>query len=159
MRADTNAEVTIGELMASGAKDVPVWALDDRLKLVPRTMTHAFPSGTKPVFELTLASGRRIRATGNHPFLTYDGWMPLSELTTGARLGALRHVPPPLECSPRDEDEIVLLAHLLGRWVLRKATADPVRLPSTRRTSPRSARPPPGASASRRSATSTPRHG
>ncbi|UUZ61660.1 LAGLIDADG family homing endonuclease [Nocardioides sp. B-3] len=114
MRADTNAEITLGQLMESGAKDIPVWSLDDRLKLVPRTLTHAFPSGTKPVFELTLTSGRRITATGNHKFLTYDGWMPLSELTPGSRLGAVRHVPPPLEVAPRDEDEIVLLAHMLG---------------------------------------------
>jgi len=114
MRADTNAEITLGELMESGARDIPVWSLDDRLKLVPRTLTHAFPSGTKPVFELTLTSGRRITATANHKFLTYDGWMPLSELTPGSRLGSLRHVPPPLEITPRDEDEIVLLAHMLG---------------------------------------------
>jgi replicative DNA helicase len=100
--------------MASGARDLPVWSLDDRLKLVPRTLTHAFPSGTKPVFELTLASGRRITATGNHKFLTYDGWMPLSELTPGSRIGSLRHVPPPLDVIPRDDDEIVVLAHLLG---------------------------------------------
>jgi replicative DNA helicase len=114
LRADTNAEITLGELMASGARDIPVWSLDDRLKLVPRTLTHAFPSGTKPVFELTLASGRRITATGNHKFLTYDGWMPLSELTPGSRIGSLRHVPPPLDVIPRDDDEIVVLAHLLG---------------------------------------------
>ncbi len=114
MRADTNAEITLGELMESGARDIPVWSLDDRLKLVPRTLTHAFPSGVKPVFELTLTSGRRIRATGNHKFLTYDGWMPLSELTPGSRLGSVRHVPPPLTVSVRDDDEIVTLAHMLG---------------------------------------------
>ena len=114
LRADTNAEVSLGELMESGATDVPVWALDDRLKLVPRTLTHAFPSGTKQVFEVTLASGRRVQATGNHPFLTYDGWVPLAELTIGSRVGSVRHVPPPLMIAPRDEDEIVLLAHLLG---------------------------------------------
>jgi replicative DNA helicase len=114
MRADTNAEITLGELMAAGVRDIPVWSLDDRLKLVPRTLTHAFPSGTKPAFALTLASGRRITATANHKFLTYDGWMPLSELTTGARIGSLRHVPPPLRPIARDGDEIVLLAHLLG---------------------------------------------
>lgn len=114
LRADTNAEISLGELMETGAKDVPVWALDERLKLVPRTLTHAFPSGTKPVFEVTLASGRRVKATGNHPFLTYDGWMPLAELEVGSRVGSIRHVPPPLQITPRDEDEIVLLAHLLG---------------------------------------------
>ncbi|HQR27777.1 MAG TPA: replicative DNA helicase [Nocardioides sp.] len=134
MRADTNAEVTIGELMASGARDVPVWALDDRLKLVPRTMTHAFASGTKPVFEVTLASGRRVRATANHPFLTYDGWTPLGELGVGARVGSVRHVPPPLEIQRHDEDEIVLLAHLLGdgsfvkRQPIRYASVDEANL-------------------------------
>src|SRR3954449_1979946 len=63
MRADDNTEITLGELMECGARDIPVWSLDDRLKLVPRTLTHAFPSGRKPVYELTLASGRRITAT------------------------------------------------------------------------------------------------
>nr|WP_083751262.1 replicative DNA helicase [Kribbella sp. ALI-6-A] len=114
MRADNGAEVSLGELLAADARDIPVWSLDDRLKLVPRTLTHAFPSGVKEVFRLRLASGREINATANHPFLTYDGWKPLGELTPGARLGSLRHVPPPLEVRPWDEDEVTLLAHLLG---------------------------------------------
>ena len=136
MRADTNAEITLGELLSSGAKDIPVWALDDRLKLVPRTLTHAFPSGTKPVFEVTLASGRRVRATANHKFLTYDGWLPLSELMAGSRVGSIRHVPPPIEVSPRDDDEIVLLAHMLGdgsfvkRQPIRYASIDEANLAS-----------------------------
>ena len=134
MRADTNVEVTIGELMESGARDVPVWALDDRLKLVPRTLTHAFPSGTKPVYELTLASGRRVQATANHPFLTYDGWMPLGELAVGSRVGSVRHVPPPLDIAARDDDELVVLAHLLGdgsfvkRQPIRYASIDEANL-------------------------------
>jgi replicative DNA helicase len=134
MRADTNAEITLGELLESGAREIPVWSLDDRLKLVPRTLTHAFPSGVKPVFELTLASGRRLRATSNHKFLTHDGWMPLSELAPGSRLGALRHVPPPLEVKSRDDDEIVILAHMLGdgsfvkRQPIRYASIDEANL-------------------------------
>jgi replicative DNA helicase len=129
MRADTNAEISLGELMESGAKDIPVWALDERLKLVPRTLTHAFPSGTKPVYEMILASGRRIKATGNHKFLTYDGWMPLSELTADARIGSIRHVPPPLECTPRNDHEVTLLAHLIGDGSFVKRL--PIRYAST----------------------------
>nr|WP_298760783.1 replicative DNA helicase [uncultured Nocardioides sp.] len=134
LRADNNAEVTLGDLMQSGAKDVPVWALDERLKLVPRTLTHAFPSGTKQVFEVTLASGRRVQATGNHPFLTYDGWVPLAELVVGSRVGSVRHVPPPMTITPRDTDEIVVLAHLLGdgsfvkRQPIRYASIDEANL-------------------------------
>ena len=32
LRADTGAEITLGELLASGARDVPVWSLDDSLR-------------------------------------------------------------------------------------------------------------------------------
>ena len=44
-------------------------------------MTHVFPSGVKPVFELRLASGRSVEASANHPFLTLDGWQRLDELS------------------------------------------------------------------------------
>ncbi len=134
MRADTNAEITLGELLSSDARDIPVWSLDDRLKLVPRTLTHAFPSGTKEVFELTLTSGRRIKATANHKFLTYDGWKPLSDLKPGSRIGSLRHVPPPLEVATRDDDEVLILAHMLGdgsfvkRQPIRYASIDEANL-------------------------------
>ncbi|HEU0041010.1 MAG TPA: replicative DNA helicase, partial [Jiangellaceae bacterium] len=114
MRADTGAESTIGELMASGARDVPVWALDESLRYVPRTMTHAFPSGRKEVFRLRLASGKSVDATANHPFLTFDGWKALSDLGPGSRVAAPRHVPAPLVTQPWANDEVVMLAHLLG---------------------------------------------
>jgi replicative DNA helicase len=115
MRADTGAEVSLGDLLVAGSRDIPVWSLDDRLKLVPRTMTHVFPSGVKEVYRLKLASGRQISATANHPFLTYDGWRALGDLAAGTRIGVLRHVPPPLQPVARDEEEVLLLAHLLGR--------------------------------------------
>ena len=61
LRADTNAEVTIGELVECGATNVPVWSLDRDLRMVPATLTRAFPSGVKEVFAVRLASGRRSR--------------------------------------------------------------------------------------------------
>ncbi|MEV0659934.1 replicative DNA helicase [Actinomadura luteofluorescens] len=114
MRADTNEEVTMGELVASGARDVPVWALDERLKYVPRTMTHAFSSGRKEAFRVRLASGKEVEATANHPFLTYGGWKPLGELSPGSRVAASRHVPPPMEPVAWPEARVILLAHLIG---------------------------------------------
>jgi replicative DNA helicase len=71
---------------------------------------------------MRLASGKEIEATANHPFLTYDGWRPLGELATGSRLAVPRHVPPPLDVRPWDDDEVVMLAHLLGdgSFVLRQ---------------------------------------
>jgi replicative DNA helicase len=96
LRADTGAEVTMGELFAEDARDVPVWSLDDSLRYVPRVMTHVFSTGRREVFEVRLASGKTVRATANHPFLTYDGWRPLGELEAGSRLAVPRHVPAPV---------------------------------------------------------------
>ena len=114
LRADTGSETTLGELLASGERNIPVWSLDDRLRMVPRTMTHAFPSGTKEVFRVRLTSGREVEATANHPFLTLDGWRPLSDLTAGSRVAVPRNTPTPLQTQEMPEPELVMLAHLLG---------------------------------------------
>jgi replicative DNA helicase len=86
LRADTGTEITLAELVRTGAHHVPVWSLHDTRRLGPATLTHAFPSGTKAVYRLRLASGRELRATANHQFHTVDGWEPLGRLATGDRL-------------------------------------------------------------------------
>ncbi len=114
LRADTGSEISLGELLASRERNIPVWSLDDRLRLVPQTMTHAFPSGIKEVFRVRLASGREVEATANHPFLTVDGWCPLGDIGPGARVAVPRHVPAPLRTQEMPEPELIMLAHLLG---------------------------------------------
>jgi replicative DNA helicase len=114
LRADTGCEVTLGDLLSSGERNIPVWSLDNRLRLVPRTMTHAFPSGTKEVFRVQLTSGRQVEATANHPFLTLDGWRPLSDLQARCRVAVPRQMPAPLEVADTPDRELVMLAHLLG---------------------------------------------
>jgi replicative DNA helicase len=114
LRADTGAETTLGELVASGERDVPVWSLDERLRLIPRTMTHAFPSGVREVFRVRLRSGREVQATASHPFLSYDGWRPLGTLDVGARVAVPRHTPGPLDLRSLPEAEVIMLAHRLG---------------------------------------------
>ncbi len=89
LRADTGAEVTMGELLLSGEKNIPVWSLNDDLQLVPATMTHVFPSGVKEAFALRLASGRVVEASANHPFRTLNGWSRLDELEAGHALAAV----------------------------------------------------------------------
>ena len=129
LRADSGAEVTLGELLASGEHDVPVWSLDERLRLVPRMLSHAFPSGVKEVFRVQLRSGREVMATGNHPFLTYDGWRTLAELAPGSRVAAPRHAPAPLAVQDMPEAEVIMLAHLLGDGSFVKN--QPIRYAST----------------------------
>ena len=114
LRADTGSETTLGDLLTSGEQNVPVWSLDDRMRLVPRTMTHAFPSGIKEVFRVRLTSGREVEETANHPFLTFDGWRPLSDIRPGSRVAVPRQMPAPLNVREMPEPELVMLAHLLG---------------------------------------------
>jgi replicative DNA helicase len=114
LRADNGTEVTLAELLESGERDVPVWSLDERMRLVARPMTHAFPSGVKEVFRVRLTSGREVHATANHPFLSYDGWRPLGELTAGSRVAVPRQVPEPMLTREQPEPEIIMLAHLIG---------------------------------------------
>ncbi|MBF6576627.1 replicative DNA helicase [Nocardia farcinica] len=113
LRADTGAESTLGELLASGEQPL-VWSLDERMRMVARPMVKVFPSGRKEVFRLRLASGREVEATGNHPFLTVDGWIPLDRLTVGDRLATPRSVPEPVHTERMADAEVVLLAHMIG---------------------------------------------
>jgi replicative DNA helicase len=134
LRADTGAETTMGELFESGARDVPVWALDESLRYVRRHMTHVFSTGVKPVLQMTTASGKTIRATANHPFLTYDGFRPLGELAPGDRIAVPRHVPAPDRMTVWDDPKVILLGHLIGdgsfvkRQPLRYASLDEANL-------------------------------
>ncbi len=82
-RADTGEQVTMGELLDRDEHDIPVWTLDEHYRLRVGHLTHVFPSGIKTVYELRLASGRRIKASANHPFLALEGWFPLEKLDVG----------------------------------------------------------------------------
>jgi len=114
VRADTNQPVTLGELVAQGATDVRVWSLDEHYRLVPSTVTNAFSSGVKEVFRLRFASGRVIEASGNHPFLSLDGWVRVEDMKLGDRFAGSRLLPEAAVSSPMADDELILLGHLIG---------------------------------------------
>ncbi|MDN5793818.1 MAG: AAA family ATPase, partial [Brevibacterium aurantiacum] len=130
LRADTGAETTIGELFEQGATDVPVWALDESLRYVERPMTHVFSTGLKEVFELTTSSGRTVRATANHPFLTYGGWKALDALTVGDRIAVPRHVSAPSECDDSFSDQdVTTVARLVAELPEARVPSGLSRLP------------------------------
>ena len=115
LRADTGAPVTFGELMRDGCDGVLLWSLDERDRLVRAPLAKVFESGTKEVYLLRLASGREVKASANHPFLTFSGWAPLESLRTGDRLAIPRHIPEPVGAGLGwSEQRIGLLAHLIG---------------------------------------------
>ena len=77
-------------------------------------MTNAFSTGTKPVYRLTTRLGRTIRATANHPFLSFDGWTRLDELEPGTHIAVPRELWQASRAMTRTPEELALLAHLIG---------------------------------------------
>ncbi len=110
--ADTGGYRRIDELVADPNHSVA--AVDTRdWKLHERSIVRAYPTGRKPVFRLTTRSGRSIRATGNHKFLTVDGWQRLDELSVGDRIAMPRQTRASTKAT-MTTPELALLGHLIG---------------------------------------------
>ncbi len=125
----TGAMRTAAELYRLGTLGAPVdvLSLGDDWKL-HRTPASAFvDDGIRPVHRVRLRSGREVRTTLAHPFLTARGWRPLAEVAKGDRIAVPREV----AVFGRDamaESEVVLLACLVGGG---NVTSSPARV-STR---------------------------
>jgi replicative DNA helicase len=115
LRADTGAPITLNALISGGHEGMTVWSVDSRSRLVAEPITSVFAAGIKEVYRLQLASGRAVKASGNHPFLTFGGWKPLEGLAKGERIGIPRRVPEPIGVGLGWSDHrLGLLAHLIG---------------------------------------------
>jgi replicative DNA helicase len=113
--AETGLLYTIKELAErKEQKPIQVFAVDENLKMGSHTLTKAFYSGRKIVYELTTRSGRKIKATANHPFLCIDGWTRLDQLKKGSHIALPRTLNTKPIHSPLAKEELVLIGHLLG---------------------------------------------
>jgi replicative DNA helicase len=75
--------VPIRELVGQAPR---VWAMNEQQKIVAADSDLVWSVGTKPVFKVSLASGRSIRATANHRLFTDSGWRTVGSLAPGQRL-------------------------------------------------------------------------
>ncbi|MBV8435260.1 MAG: vitamin B12-dependent ribonucleotide reductase, partial [Candidatus Eremiobacteraeota bacterium] len=55
----------------------------DHRRLTAHRPAYVTKVGEKPVFRMTLKDGRQVRATGDHRFLTPQGWKRVDELVAG----------------------------------------------------------------------------
>ncbi len=65
---------------------INVFAINDDFKVVKKRLIKAFPSGIKKVYLLKTKTGRKIKASSNHPFRTIYGWQALEKLKVGDRI-------------------------------------------------------------------------
>jgi replicative DNA helicase len=112
---DTGALRTAQEIFDSGraGERVRVLALDQRRGIQTVRPSDFVDDGVKPVFRVTTRSGRVVRTTFTHPFLTPEGWKPLKEIRRGTRIAVPRRVPT-FGRDPLPEAEVVMLAFLVG---------------------------------------------
>jgi replicative DNA helicase len=94
--------------------DFEVLAVNACQQIRPYPLAKAFYSGQKQVFELKTRTGRRIKASANHPFLKLEGWTALENLAVGNRIGVPRKLEIAQPSNPMTNDELILLAHLIG---------------------------------------------
>ncbi|HEX8455338.1 MAG TPA: replicative DNA helicase [Longimicrobium sp.] len=95
------------------ARSARLLTLDERWKFAITEPSAFVDDGEKPVFRVTTRLGRTVETTLTHPFLTIDGWKPLSEVGIGDHVA----VPRRLEVFGGEEMrecEVKLLAYLIG---------------------------------------------
>jgi replicative DNA helicase len=89
-------------------------AVSDSQRIVAARSDKVWKVGIRPVFDVRLASGRAIRATGRHRLLGAAGWVRVEQLVAGDRLAMSRRIPAPAAADQWPEDRLVLLCHLVG---------------------------------------------
>jgi len=112
IRADTGERIPIKNLV--GQTNIPVHSLDFDFQIKEKLISNVFSTGEKMVYEITTRSGFKIKASANHPFWRIDGWKRLEELKIGDRIATPAEVKISAPKNELTENEIILLAHLLG---------------------------------------------
>jgi replicative DNA helicase len=103
--------VPIRDLVGSTPR---VWAMSENERIVAADADLVWEVGTKPVFDVHLASGRKLRATAQHRVYAAGGWRTVGELSAGDRLALARRVPAPETPVEWHDDDVALLGHLVG---------------------------------------------
>lgn len=104
----------IGELWDSGIKKIDVISLDETdYNFYKSPKSEIILNGIKPTYEIKLNDGRCIETTGNHPFLTVEGWKKCEDLTMQDRVA----VPSKITINPTStmsNHEAKLLGYMIG---------------------------------------------
>lgn len=87
--------VPIAELVG---KKPNVWAINSKQRLITARADAVWHVGRRKIYELHLASGRHLRATGKHRVLCGDGdYKSLSSIRPGDRVAMARSIPDPAQ--------------------------------------------------------------
>src|SRR5690606_7284762 len=102
--------VPIAELVGTQPE---VLAMTADRKIVPASSDRVWSVGTKPVFRVSLASGRALRATAEHRIVAGAGWTTVRQLRVGDRVAMARTIPVRASGVDWSDEQIILLAEQL----------------------------------------------
>ena len=91
-----------------------VYAVTPEGKLTCAKTDKVWHVGKKEAFEVTLESGRTIKATAKHQLFSARGWQRVADLRVGDFLGVSRFMPEPSDPVQWLDQEVILLGHLIG---------------------------------------------
>ena len=111
----TGRRMTIAQ--AYRERSIEIASLNADYRLRPQAPVEYIDNGVRSCYRVTTHLGRQIEVTLNHPFLTLDGWRPLSELSSGDRIAVPRSLPFFGEEQLSDA-HVKLLAHLIAEGCL-----------------------------------------
>jgi replicative DNA helicase len=112
--AETGERVPVRDIVERALR-FDVWAVDDRMRLVRRPIVDAWKVGEKPVYRVTTKSGRVVRCTDGHRFLTVSGWSELRDLVPGRSIAVPRRYDPPAQgVDSMTPGQALLLGWLIG---------------------------------------------
>jgi replicative DNA helicase len=91
-----------------------VWAVAPGGHIVAARADKVWRVGTRPVFRISLASGRSIRATADHRLLADGGWARVKDLRQGMRIGLAPEIPEAEFPQRWSEHGLTALGHLMA---------------------------------------------
>ena len=119
--AATGDYVPVREFVARRGAETVAW---DGFAVGTAAVSDHIPNGVKPVFQLQTKCGLSVKATATHPFLTADGWLPLSALRPGDRIAVARSCPV-FGRTPWPEHEAALLGFMMADGQCRTPNSSP----------------------------------
>jgi replicative DNA helicase len=112
--ADTGRRWTVGDLAAQ-TKWPRLLSLDRQGRLVPVRPAAVLEKGENQVFQVRTSTGRRLKATANHPVLTPQGWNKVGDLRSGSLVATARRLPVLSPGEPTlSSDRMRLFGYLIG---------------------------------------------
>jgi replicative DNA helicase len=111
--AETGERVAIREIAERGLR-FDVWSVDEKMRLVRRPIMDAWEVGHKSIYRVTTKSGRVIRCTGGHRFLTVSGWSELRDLAAGRSIAVPRRYDAPTVSARMSPGQALMLGWLIG---------------------------------------------